>query len=125
MHGPLISGPSPVDQSTSVAPLATTPGDGDSGRTGCDEYLRDVHRPHGGRFASAAHRHRPDDTTAVMLGERAAPTLNVDSDTQITFALPDYSDDSHGSDLDVLVTTRNGISERNHDVRVQYGTAAP
>ena len=65
------------------------------------------------------------DATAVMLGQRAAPTLNVDSDTQITFTLPGYCDDSHGSDFYVLVTTPDGTSERNYDVRVQYGTAAP
>jgi hypothetical protein len=64
------------------------------------------------------------DATAVMLNDRAAPTFNVDSDTQITFTLPDYSDYSHGSDFYVLVTTPNGTSERNHDAHVQYGTAA-
>ena len=65
------------------------------------------------------------DATAVMLNDRAAPAFNVDSDTQITFTLPDYSDYSHGSDFYVLVTTPNGTSDRNGDVHVQYGTAAP
>jgi hypothetical protein len=63
--------------------------------------------------------------TAVVVGERAAPTINVDSETQITFTLPDYSDYSHGSDFYVLVTTPNGTSERNFDVRIKYGTASP
>ena len=63
--------------------------------------------------------------TAVLVSDRAAPAFTVDSDTQITFTLPDYSDYSHGSDFYVLVTTNNGTSERNYDARIQYGTAAP
>lgn len=63
--------------------------------------------------------------TAVLVGDRSAPTITVDSDTQITFTLPDYSDYSHGSDFYVLVTTNNGTSERNGDATIKYGTAAP
>ncbi len=63
--------------------------------------------------------------TAVHVDERAASAMNVDSDTQISFTLPDFTDFTASSKFFVTVTTNNGTSERTGDATIQYGTVPP